>query len=166
MHLLTILLTNIANTMDVMTLLFVGLCCLMLGYRPPWWSKKHRAFACPDASRVPGPFALPVLGTRWTFSWVGGYSLNKVHLFYKEMFRKYGPIVKEEALWNVPVISVFERQDIEKVLKSSGRYPIRPPTEAVAYYRKSRPDRYASTGLVNEQGINRLSNSKRNFSDK
>lgn len=50
------------------------------------------------------------------------------------------------------MINIFSKTDIEKVLRSGGKYPIRPPTEAIAYYRRSRPDRYASTGLVNEQG--------------
>lgn len=69
-----------------------------------------------------------------------------------DMHKKYGSIMKEEALFNIPIINVFEKSDIETVMKSSGKYPIRPPTEAVAQYRRSRPERYASVGLVNEQG--------------
>lgn len=65
---------------------------------------------------------------------------------------KYGDIVKEEAFLNIPVINIFSKNDIEKVLRSGGKYPIRPPTEAIAHHRRSRPDRYTSTGLVNEQG--------------
>lgn len=53
---------------------------------------------------------------------------------------------------NVPVISLFNRADIQKVLEYPSKYPFRPPTEIMSYYRKSRPDRYASMGLVNEQG--------------
>ncbi|VEN60460.1 unnamed protein product, partial [Callosobruchus maculatus] len=46
------------------------------------------------------------------------------------------------------------KADIEKVLRSGGgrRHPVRPPIEAIVNYRRSRPDRYASAGLVNEQG--------------
>lgn len=66
------------------------------------------------------------------------------------MFSRYGNIIREEALWNVPVISVKDRDVIEKVLRLSGKYPIRPPNEVTANYRKSRPDRYTNTGLVNE----------------
>ncbi|CAB0013650.1 unnamed protein product [Nesidiocoris tenuis] len=68
------------------------------------------------------------------------------------MFRRYGNIVKEEALWNIPVVSLKSREDIEKVLKYPSKYPMRPPTEVTAHYRASRPDRYANLGLVNEQG--------------
>lgn len=47
----------------------------------------------------------------------------------------------------------MERNDIEKVLRATGKYPIRPPTDVIVHYRNSRPDRYATTGLVNEQGL-------------
>lgn len=35
------------------------------------------------ARDVPGPFALPILGTRWIYSRFGYYSLNKIHEAYK-----------------------------------------------------------------------------------
>lgn len=50
------------------------------------------------------------------------------------------------------MISLFNREDIQKVLKYPSKYPFRPPTEIVSYYRRTRPDRYASLGLANEQG--------------
>ncbi|KAJ9577147.1 hypothetical protein L9F63_006269 [Diploptera punctata] len=68
------------------------------------------------------------------------------------MFKKFGRIIKEEAFWNFPIVSVLEKKDIEAVLKRSSKYPLRPPTEVTAYYRQSRPDRYMTLGLVNEQG--------------
>ncbi|KDR16753.1 Ecdysone 20-monooxygenase [Zootermopsis nevadensis] len=68
------------------------------------------------------------------------------------MFRRYGRIVRERALWNFPVVSLLERRDIEKVLKHQSKFPLRPPTEVLAWYRQSRPDRYTTLGLVNEQG--------------
>lgn len=34
-------------------------------------------------SDVPGPYSLPILGTRWIFSSVGSYTLNKIHDAYK-----------------------------------------------------------------------------------
>ncbi|XP_071444102.1 ecdysone 20-monooxygenase [Hetaerina americana] len=69
------------------------------------------------------------------------------------MFKRYGPILREESLWNYPVVSIMEKSAVEMVLRGSGgKYPLRPPTEATAYYRRSRPDRYSTVGLVNEQG--------------
>ena len=66
------------------------------------------------------------------------------------MFQTYGKIVKEESLWNYPIVSILDKKDIESVLKRSSKYPLRPPTEVVAYYRQSRPDRYSTLGIVNE----------------
>jgi ecdysone 20-monooxygenase len=66
------------------------------------------------------------------------------------MFQRYGSIVCERALWNFPVVSLLERSDIETVLKYQSRFPLRPPTEVLAWYRQSRPDRYTTLGLVNE----------------
>nr|QQL12330.1 cytochrome P450 CYP314A1 [Aphis craccivora] len=101
---------------------------------------------------IPGPRSLPVFGTRWIYWKFGLYKLNAVHLAYKDMFNRYGDIICEEALWNIPIVSVKDRDFIERVLRDSGKYPIRPPNEVTANYRKSRPDRYTNTGLVNEQG--------------
>jgi ecdysone 20-monooxygenase len=67
-----------------------------------------------------------------------------------DMFRKYGSIVRERALWNFPVVSLLERRDIEVVLKHQSKFPLRPPTEVLAWYRQSRPDRYTTLGLINE----------------
>lgn len=139
---------HLTRFLDATTILIFAVFFLLLGYRPPWWKLTRK----PGTDRLPGPLSLPVIGTRWVYTRFGGYSLDKIHEFYADMYERYGPVVKEEALWNVPVISVFERADIEVVLKSGGKYPVRPPTEAIAAYRKSRPDRYVSAGIVNEQG--------------
>nr|QZM07465.1 cytochrome P450 monooxygenase CYP314A1 [Lasioderma serricorne] len=141
---------HLTRYLDVTTILILAVFFLLLGYRPPWW--RTRKPASNDPNCLPGPLSLPIIGTRWVFTSFGGYNMEKIHEFYADMYEKFGPIVKEEALWNVPVVSVFERADIEIVLRSSGRYPVRPPTEAIAAYRRSRPDRYVSAGIVNEQG--------------
>lgn len=145
------MLEQLLLTLDVISIAIFAVFFLILGYRPPWWNRKQTE-CIKEISYIPGPYSIPFFGTSWVHT-LGGFQLNKLHEYYKYMHSKYGPIMKEEALWNIPVISLFERRDIEKVLKSSSRFPIRPPTEAIAYYRKSRPDRYISTGLVNEQGM-------------
>lgn len=38
---------------------------------------------CLSAQDVPGPYAFPILGTRWIFSWFGYYQINKIHDAYK-----------------------------------------------------------------------------------
>lgn len=67
-----------------------------------------------------------------------------------DFHEKYGPIVMEVTSNGIPVVNLYERQDIEKVLRYPSKYPFRPPTEIVAVYRKSNPDRYATTGITNE----------------
>ncbi|KAL4105170.1 hypothetical protein QTP88_020442 [Uroleucon formosanum] len=101
---------------------------------------------------IPGPRSFPIFGTRWIYWKFGLYKLNAVHLAYKDMFIRYGDIICEEALWNLPIISVKNRDVIKIVLSKSGKYPIRPPNEVTANYRKSRPDRYTNAGVTNEQG--------------
>ncbi|CAG9793265.1 unnamed protein product [Diatraea saccharalis] len=100
--------------------------------------------------RLPGPPALPLLGTRWLF-W-SRYKMNKLHEAYADMFRRYGPVFAETTPGGVAVVSIAERGALEAVLRTPAKRPYRPPTEIVQVYRRSRPDRYASTGLVNEQG--------------
>lgn len=134
-------------------------------YRPAWWfwtgahrangsaareEKHERRFK--TVSDVPGPYSLPVLGTRWIFSCVGPYDLNKIHEAYRDLHRRYGALCKEEALWNFPIVSLFSRQDIETILRRSPKYPLRPPQEVISYYRRIRRDRYTNLGMVNEQG--------------
>ncbi|RVE45412.1 hypothetical protein evm_009930 [Chilo suppressalis] len=99
---------------------------------------------------LPGPPALPLLGTRWLF-W-SRYKMNKLHEAYADMLRRYGPVFAECTPGGVAVVSIADRTALEAVLRTPAKRPYRPPTEIVQVYRRSRPDRYASTGLVNEQG--------------
>ncbi|RZC32412.1 cytochrome P450 CYP314A1 [Asbolus verrucosus] len=144
------MLEKIVQSLDITSLLIVAIFFLFLEYRPPWWYRSQNE--CNKGVRlIPGPFSLPVFGTSWIF-YSGRYTFNRLHEFYEDMHKKYGAIMKEECWCNVPVVNLFEKRDIVKVLKSGGKYPLRPPVEAIAHYRRSRPDRYASIGLVNEQG--------------
>ncbi|KAL1490997.1 hypothetical protein ABEB36_011659 [Hypothenemus hampei] len=135
---------------DIITFIMATVFFVIIGIHPPWQSKKIQD-SNKEVQDIPGPVAVPVLGTAWLFL-LGVFQVEKIPDFYIRMREKYGSIVKEEALFNVPVISVYERTDIEKVLRSTGKWPIRPPTEAIAKYRSEHPERYSSTGLVNEQG--------------
>lgn len=101
-----------------------------------------------DIFRIPGPVRLPLFGTKWS-SWFN--NMNKLHIYYADLNRKYGDVVLE-MMGNVPVVSLFNRVDIEKVLKYPSKYPFRPPTDIVLFYRSSRPDRYSSVGMANAQG--------------
>ena len=66
-----------------------------------------------------------------------------------DKYAKYGAIVKEHFLWNYPIIHLYDKGDIEEVLKYPSKYPLRPALEAQCIYRMSHPERYKSVGLVN-----------------
>lgn len=101
-----------------------------------------------DSTFIPGPIRLPFIGTKWNCWFM---NMNKLHEYYARLNKKYGDVVLEQQN-NVNIVSLFNREDIEAVLKYPSKYPFRPPTEIVTYYRLSRPDRYSSVGLVNSQG--------------
>ncbi|XP_044261783.1 ecdysone 20-monooxygenase [Tribolium madens] len=141
---------KIFQSLDVTSLLIIAIFFLFLEYRPPWWYRNNND--CNKGVKlIPGPLALPGLGTTWIF-FFGGFTFNRLHEYYENMYKRYGPVMKEECWCNIPVVNLFEKREIVKVLKAGSKYPLRPPVEAVAHYRRSRPDRYASIGLVNEQG--------------
>ncbi|VVC29297.1 Hypothetical protein CINCED_3A009303 [Cinara cedri] len=141
------LITCITALIRLVSKYVIGTYMHHIEYRPDAQPK-----TCKTLADIPGPRSLPIFGTRWIYWKFCLYKLNAVHLAYKDMFIRYGNIIREEALWNIPIISVKDRDFIERVLRHSGKYPIRPPNEVTANYRKSRPDRYTNTGLVNEQG--------------
>ncbi|XP_044761457.1 ecdysone 20-monooxygenase [Coccinella septempunctata] len=133
-------------TPDKIVIALVVLFIYYLDYRPPWWNRSKKT-----QQSVPGPAALPILGTTWMF-YLGFYKLHDIKEFYYAMYKKYGPIFKQETYFNFPIYNIFEKKDIEKVLKIPSKYPVRPPSEAAILYRLSRPDRYASAGITNAQG--------------
>lgn len=135
---------------DILIYVAITIFFIFLSLRILWLDKKPQQFK--EAQNIPGPLSLPFLGTRWQFT-IGRYRTSKIPEYYEEMREKYGAIFKEEDIFNIPVISVFDKEDIEKVLKSSGKYPLRPPSGATAKYRIEHPEKYASVGLANEQGI-------------
>ncbi|KAK9498298.1 hypothetical protein O3M35_002964 [Rhynocoris fuscipes] len=150
---------------DLLPLAILFIVLLLSEIRNSWW-RKFTKFSGVRVERsgnqggadivrnreevAPGPLALPIIGTRWIYYY--RYKLSKVHEAYADLFRRYGGIVREEAFWNIPVINIVSRDDIEKVLRHSSKYPVRPPTEVTVHYRSSRPDRYTNLGLINEQG--------------
>lgn len=100
----------------------------------------------------PGP-SIPFLGTSWIYlPIVGRYRLESLHEANVDKYRCYGKIFREEFQWGVPFVQVYDPVDIATVLRSQGRFPLRPVNEAAVLFRKSRPDVYGSVGLVNASG--------------
>ncbi len=102
--------------------------------------------------RIPGPLSFPIFGSSWLYSWLGPYKHEAYHLSNFDKFAKYGPVVREEVLWNYPLIHLFDAADIDKVLRYKSDTPYRPHNEADVFYRRYRNDLYANIGMVNENG--------------
>lgn len=136
--------------MEIFLILFIFAVLVLFGVPGGRNSKKYDLDFTYEKS-IPGFWGLPLFGTTWVIPFLG-YKVEEAHHYYKEMFRKFGKIFKEETFMNYLVVHVCDVKDIEVVLRSASRYPKRPPNAATAYYRGRRPDRYASLGIVNEQG--------------
>merc|ERR1711899_346046 len=103
-------------------------------------------------NKIPGPFTIPIFGSSWLYTRFGPYSHERYHKSNFDKFLKYGPVVREEVLWNYPLIHLYDAVDIDKVLKYKSDNPYRPPNEADVFYRRYRNDLYANIGMVNENG--------------
>ena len=70
-----------------------------------------------DSKKIPGPQSFPIFGASWLYSWFGPYSHEQYHLSNFDKFANYGPVVREEVLWNYPLFHLFDSTDIDKVLR-------------------------------------------------
>lgn len=73
----------------------------------------------------------------------------------KKLYEEYGSISKLPGVFGKPdMVMAFDPNDIEKIFRNEGIWPIRRGMDAFAYYRnKKRPDIFKGMGgLVSEQG--------------
>lgn len=105
---------------------------------------------------IPGMPSVPLFGAGWAYwSWGGGPYANfkgKYHEAVADMYKKFGPVVREEVQCQYVLVHLFEKADILKVLQEKSDFPLRPPNTADIYYRKLRNDFYPDMGIVNENG--------------
>ena len=71
----------------------------------------------------------------WRF--VGPYHGVEKHVVHDQMWRRWGSVVQENFFGNVPIVHLFDRDDILEVFKSSVNtaLPLRPPNMADVFYR-------------------------------
>ncbi|KAH0539518.1 hypothetical protein KQX54_005299 [Cotesia glomerata] len=60
--------------LEIITGVLLAIWAYATSYRPHWLFSKEK---------IPGPVPIPVLGTRWIFSWFGRYEMDKIHDAYK-----------------------------------------------------------------------------------
>merc|ERR1711892_593402 len=100
-------------------------------------------------SSIPGPNIFPVLGSTLQYRGKGPRSKEEYHLALGDMFKEYGPLVKER-LGGKDIVHVFDPEDIKAVYNVEGKWPEVPPLqETTAIYRAQKE---MSLGLGNTNG--------------
>ena len=80
-------------------------------------------------SSIPGPPSLPLFGSSLLYRF-GGRSKTEYHLALLDMYRQYGPIVREN-IGGTTIVHVFHPEDIKSVYNIEGKWPIIPPLQVI-----------------------------------
>ena len=78
-------------------------------------------------SSIPGPPSLPVVGTSLMYK-LGSRDKEQYHLALMDMFRRHGPLVREN-IGGKTVVHVFDPDDIKNVYSVEGKRPVVPPLQ-------------------------------------
>lgn len=64
--------------------------------------------------KIPGPRSLPIIGAQWMY-WriVGKYRYEKYHEANEEKLKNFGSVVREDVIWNFPLIHIFDSKVIQ-----------------------------------------------------
>lgn len=107
---------------------------------------------------IPGPPALPIVGSILSFLPGGKLSGYKGVQLNDRLYQLYGPIVRMEGLMGaLPMVMLFDADAVEHVLRSENTMPIRPGFPSLEYYRKQHNKTYdpkRQTGLISDHGEN------------
>ncbi|XP_026478439.1 cytochrome P450 12b1, mitochondrial-like [Ctenocephalides felis] len=105
--------------------------------------------------KIPGPSALPIIGTLHHFLPGGKLSgLNMLDLGLK-LYEDYGDIVKLKGMpGKEDMVFVYDLDAIEKVYRTEGSWPVRPGLETREHYiKEKRPEIFKSVyGLLHSHG--------------
>jgi len=99
---------------------------------------------------IPGPKALPLLGTAWTYFPVVGHGMEPKQQIdiIRHHAKKYGKIWKEHLPGGMTLVSTVNTGDTEKMFRLEGKLPGRPGLDAMIKYREDRKDLFESTGII------------------
>ena len=78
-------------------------------------------------SSMPGPVSLPLFGSSLLYRF-GERSKTEYHLALLDMYRLYGPIVREN-IGGTTIVHVFDPEDIKSVYNIEGKWPVIPPLQ-------------------------------------
>ena len=80
-------------------------------------------------SSMPGPPSLPLFGSSLLYR-LGERSKTEYHLALLDMYRRYGPIVREN-IGGTTIVHVFDPEDIKSVYNIEGKWPVIPPLQVI-----------------------------------
>ncbi|KAJ9592494.1 hypothetical protein L9F63_015910 [Diploptera punctata] len=88
-------------------------------------------------SEVPGPKPLPVVGNTWRFlPYIGNFRIEEVDRVSRELYHKYGPVVKLAGLLGRPdMVFLYDADEIERVFRNEELMPHRPSMPSLNYYK-------------------------------
>lgn len=102
-----------------------------------------------DFDDIPGPRALPLVGTRHLYlPLIGKYSFEALCENGFAKFRKYGPVVREDIKPGVSLVWIFTPEDYMILYKNEGLQPHRRSHLALQKYRMDRPNLYNNGGIL------------------
>uniref|UniRef100_A0A1E1WAC2 Cytochrome P450 n=2 Tax=Pectinophora gossypiella TaxID=13191 RepID=A0A1E1WAC2_PECGO len=104
---------------------------------------------------IPGPPSLPIIGQFYHF--LPGGSLHVLETYPEVAYKKYGPIVRLDAMFGRPPYAlIFDPESAAQVYRGENLTPTRTGFYSLKYYRevygrkKGEPDK--PTGLITDQG--------------
>lgn len=103
-------------------------------------------------SSIPGPRSWPLIGNLHEYTVSKKYDFQRLYRNGLSKLEEFGPVVKEEIVSGLPIIWIYDPEDIKAMFQAEGKYPSRRSHLALEHYRKSKPDVYSNGGLLPTNG--------------
>nr|AIL94171.1 cytochrome P450 CYP302A1 [Tigriopus japonicus] len=101
---------------------------------------------------IPGPKALPFIGTLHHYFITKKYSFEELHKSCLSKYNEFGPIVREQFAPDNVAVWLFNPEDIQKMYETEGKCPARRSHLALEKYRLDHPESYNNGGLLPTNG--------------
>lgn len=108
--------------------------------------------ATPPLQEVPGPRCYPVIGTVFDMIFDKDFNKDKIHIYFKKLFQKYGPVVRVKFPGQPTMVIVHNPEDLQFILNATMHNPVRPPMESLKKVRYENDYYEKKSGLVSENG--------------
>lgn len=69
------------------------------------------------ASEIPGPKRWPLIGSFYSIATENDYPPDKIHLYWDDCFKKYGPIFRLDTPGQKPTVFIYLPEHVDKLLK-------------------------------------------------